>query len=373
MRVKAAVAFAAVILAVVALAVISLPSVATATTVAPQRIQGDASCQQVAPGSTTYQMNGLRAGTFGDGALSVTISNVRGATFDFTANRPVTAVIVKAGNGAFLYAYGTGAMSGEGLVAPGGPNARQLTFCYAQAAPQQTETAGPTATITPTLTLTPTETVTPTLTPTLTLTPTETVEPTETPTNTPTPTLTLTPTETVTPTATVTPTLTVTATVTVTPTATMTPTATPTETPTATPTSTPTLTPTPTAQPDEGCGPAFWRQPRNLDEWGDTGYSPWQTVESVFDVPDQYGLDYVPLWVALRLPGGPGEAGAARLLLKAGVTALLNAAHPDIDYPLTEAEVISQVNAALASGDRMTMLTLAQELNRYNTGYCPLR
>jgi hypothetical protein len=380
----------------VALAVISIPSVANATVVAPQRVAGDASCQQVAPGSTAYPMSGLNAGTFGDGALAVTIQNVRGATFDFTANLPVAAVIVKAGNGALVYQYGAGATTGEGLVAPGG---REVTFCYAAVAPQETTTAEPTATptLTPTLTNTPTETVEPTETatntPTETATSTPTNTPTETatntPTNTPTETATSTPTNTPTETATSTPTNTPTETPTNTPTntptetptetPTNTPTNTPTETPTNTPTPTetpsptPTITPTPTTQPGEGCGPAFWRQPRNLGEWADTGYSPLQTVESVFDVPDEYGLDFVPLWVALRLPGGPGEAGAARLLLKAGVTAVLNAADPALNYPLTEAEVISQVNAALASGDRMTMLTLAQELNRLNTGFCPLR
>jgi hypothetical protein len=54
------------------------------------------------------------------------------------------------------------------------------------------------------------------------------------------------------------------------------------------------------------------------------------------------------------------------------VAALLNAAHPDIDYPLTTAQVIADVNAALASGNRKTMLTLAKSLDALNNEFCVL-
>ena len=103
-----------------------------------------------------------------------------------------------------------------------------------------------------------------------------------------------------------------------------------------------------------------------------TGYSPDQTLESVFDVPDSYGLDNYTLLQALSFQGGSGTTAAARILLRAAVSALLNSASPDVDYPLTTAEVIAQVNAALASGDQTTILVLATQLDQYNNLGCPL-
>jgi hypothetical protein len=75
---------------------------------------------------------------------------------------------------------------------------------------------------------------------------------------------------------------------------------------------------------------------------------------------------------ALSFQGGPGVDGATEILLRAAVAAYLNSFA--VDYPLTTAEVVSQVNAALASGSRSTMLTLASTLDANNNGIagCPL-
>jgi hypothetical protein len=100
------------------------------------------------------------------------------------------------------------------------------------------------------------------------------------------------------------------------------------------------------------------------------GYSPNQTLESVFDIPDSYGLDNYTLLQALSFQGGSGTTGAASILLRAAVAALLNST--SLDYPLTTTQVIAEVNAALASGDRSTMLALANQLDQYNNLYCPL-
>jgi hypothetical protein len=54
------------------------------------------------------------------------------------------------------------------------------------------------------------------------------------------------------------------------------------------------------------------------------------------------------------------------------VAALLNSAHPDVDYQYTTAQVIDMVNAALASQNRSTMLTLASQLDTANNAGCPL-
>ena len=58
--------------------------------------------------------------------------------------------------------------------------------------------------------------------------------------------------------------------------------------------------------------------------------------------------------------------------MRAAVAALLNSAHPAIDYPRSTAQVIADVNSALASGDRKAMITLANQLDRSNNARCPL-
>ena len=92
----------------------------------------------------------------------------------------------------------------------------------------------------------------------------------------------------------------------------------------------------------------------------------------MFNVPDSYKLDNVTLRDALSGKGGSSTTAAARILFRASVAALLNSSNPDIDYKLTTAQIISKVNAALASKDRETMLTLASRLDRYNNLGCPL-
>ena len=89
-------------------------------------------------------------------------------------------------------------------------------------------------------------------------------------------------------------------------------------------------------------------------------------------MPDCFGLDNVTLLQALSFNGGSGTSGAVRILLRAAVAALLNSAHPDVDYPRTTAEVIADVNAALAINNRSTMLNLATELDNDNNLGCPL-
>jgi len=121
---------------------------------------------------------------------------------------------------------------------------------------------------------------------------------------------------------------------------------------------------------DDGCTPGYWKN--HPDSWGPTGFATGATLESVFDVPNGFGLDATTLLQALDLGGGPGAQGGAQILLRAAVAALLNAAHPDVDYAQSSAAVIAAVNAALASGDRDTMLTLATTLDNQNNAGCPI-
>jgi hypothetical protein len=96
-------------------------------------------------------------------------------------------------------------------------------------------------------------------------------------------------------------------------------------------------------------------------------------VDSVFASAAAFpSLGSASLLDALSFGGGPGALGGARILLRAAVASLLNAAHPDVNFPSTIAEVIADVNAALASGDRSTMLALAGALDADNNLGCPL-
>jgi len=122
---------------------------------------------------------------------------------------------------------------------------------------------------------------------------------------------------------------------------------------------------------DEGCTPGYWKN--HTDSWPPTGYSPGQSLPSVFAQSAAYPeLASASLLDALDFGGGGGVDGAARILMRAAVAALLDASHPGVDYPRTPVQVISQVNSALASGDRDTMLTVAGGLDRDNNLGCPL-
>jgi hypothetical protein len=61
----------------------------------------------------------------------------------------------------------------------------------------------------------------------------------------------------------------------------------------------------------------------------------------------------------------------ARILLRAAVAALLNAAHPDVSYAMEGEDIIAQVNEALGL-DRDAMETLKDTLDDNNNAGCPL-
>ena len=85
---------------------------------------------------------------------------------------------------------------------------------------------------------------------------------------------------------------------------------------------------------------------------------------NVDNVPNDSLLD------ALNYGGGPGPPGAAAILVRQAVAALLNAAYGF--YPLTTAQVIGMVNSALATNDRTVMLTLSDSLDSLNNLVCPV-
>ena len=106
-------------------------------------------------------------------------------------------------------------------------------------------------------------------------------------------------------------------------------------------------------EPHEGCTAGFWRN--HVDTWPATGFSPMDDFDTTFGV-DMFAPD-ITLEDALFLPGGGNN-----YLARQGTAALLNAAHPDISYPLTTAEIIAFVQGG---GD-------ANILDSHNNLGCPL-
>lgn len=129
------------------------------------------------------------------------------------------------------------------------------------------------------------------------------------------------------------------------------------------------LTATLAFEEDQGCGQGFWRH--HPDDWGPTGYFPDDLLGGICEGAVFYGLDGATMMEALSFKGGSSLEGAAAILLREAVTAVLNAAHPDVDYPSDELNVVIDVEVALAIGDRETMTDLADELDEDNNLYCP--
>ena len=124
----------------------------------------------------------------------------------------------------------------------------------------------------------------------------------------------------------------------------------------------------------EGCTPGYWKQDQHFDSW--VGYTPGQTIGSVFNT-GSYRTEKTNLLISsqtlvqgLSFKGGSTLNGAAEILLRAGIAAILNTGA--VSYPMTATEVVNAVDAALASNDRDAILALAADLDSKNNGGCPL-
>ena len=125
----------------------------------------------------------------------------------------------------------------------------------------------------------------------------------------------------------------------------------------------------PTAACDQGCTPGYWKN--HTDAW--VTYTPNQTLLSAgFVVPDELSaFGNEKLIDALQGGGGRGLDGAARILLRAGVAALLNSVAFPYPHFVNTSVVMSDMNTVLASLDRQTMLNEAAEYDGYNSMGCP--
>jgi hypothetical protein len=131
---------------------------------------------------------------------------------------------------------------------------------------------------------------------------------------------------------------------------------------------------------NEGCTPGYWKN--HTDNWYENVDSegnftdPIPTTKKLAPalVPSDHRLANTTFLDALNFGGGPGLEGAEQILLRAAVAAWLNAAHEGLGYPLRRGELQTMVYAALATGDRDTILELATYLDDLNNSPygCPL-
>ena len=120
---------------------------------------------------------------------------------------------------------------------------------------------------------------------------------------------------------------------------------------------------------EAGCGPARWLA--NPSAW--VALEPDHLAGLTFSLNGPFSpIGLKTLRALLLSPATEGTTAAADRLVRAAVSALLNAGSPRVGYPLTSWHVLSQVNAALESGRRMQVDALASVLEALNERSCPL-
>ena len=117
----------------------------------------------------------------------------------------------------------------------------------------------------------------------------------------------------------------------------------------------------------EGCSRGTWQT--QLFHWEPTAYDPDDLFQAVFDRvvtdPD------LTLLGAFQLTG-PGDPVNLHQLAAQSVAALLNASHPDVNYPLTVDEVIEEFQAAFDEGTSAAVRAQAERFEAFNLLFCPL-
>jgi hypothetical protein len=121
---------------------------------------------------------------------------------------------------------------------------------------------------------------------------------------------------------------------------------------------------------EEGCTPGYWKN--HTESWLENSnpaslYPTTTTMASVGFMNPRSGETFL---MALNYKGGSGLDGAEQILLRAAVSAWLNAVNDGVGYPLMRGEIVDMVNASL--GDRADMLAVATDLDTMNNLGCPL-
>jgi hypothetical protein len=113
----------------------------------------------------------------------------------------------------------------------------------------------------------------------------------------------------------------------------------------------------------KGCTPGYWKQSQHFDSW--FVYAQTDRYNTVFGV-NAFSSTFTLLQALAQ--GG----GGIKALGRHSVAALLNAVSPNVDYPITSAQVISLVQAAVASGNANLIEATKNTLEKYNELGCPI-
>jgi hypothetical protein len=113
----------------------------------------------------------------------------------------------------------------------------------------------------------------------------------------------------------------------------------------------------------EGLTPGFWKThsiygPAPLAGWPQTGYSPDDSYNAIFGV----SVPGNPTLLQALSTGG----GGLNALLRHSTAALLNAAHPNVEYAFTVAQVISLTQTAILSGDANLIESTKNQFEQQN-------
>ncbi len=118
---------------------------------------------------------------------------------------------------------------------------------------------------------------------------------------------------------------------------------------------------------DYGCTPGYWKN--HPENWQCPNVGPDEVMDPPYADLDGDG-DLDTFMDALNYKGGSGDAGAERILLRAGVAAYLNACAFDYPYDFSDdSDFFDYLGDPV--GQRQGMLDLAGYFDYYNNAGCP--
>jgi uncharacterized repeat protein (TIGR01451 family) len=116
----------------------------------------------------------------------------------------------------------------------------------------------------------------------------------------------------------------------------------------------------------EGCTPGYWKNSPGCWEF----YVPYIWFMDVFDMDITIGSGKKIVYHPTLMEALNGNGGGVTALARHAVAAMLNAYDPDIDYQMSEAEIIAAVQQALYLGEPY-ITELKDVLDYFNNAGCP--